>query len=348
MTQLAKLFMAGFELTTACPCHCVTCGSNAGKPRRDELDTEQWLDQVRAIARLGAKRLCLLGGEPFLHPGWQTIARLGHDLGLDVDMISCGVDLDDDSIEAAKQSGLVWITFSVDGTEPVHDRQRGVRDGYRTTLEAIRRFDEAGLKVGVTTQLNRETLPTLEALAQDLQIAGAMGWQLQLTVPLGRAREHQALMLLPSDMPETFSVIRRLVRRRGLRPYITDNLGYMTADDPLLRTPPMCPDRCWCGCQAGLRSVGITSRGDVKGCLSLPDQMVEGNVRNEPLERIWSDMSRFAYNRSYQSCEVDSDCANCRLESVCRGGCTSVSVVTTGKPHQGPYCVRREGEEAHG
>jgi radical SAM protein with 4Fe4S-binding SPASM domain len=344
MTHRVKLFAVGFELTTACPCHCVTCGSDAGAPRPGELTTAEWLEQVRAIVRLGAERLCLLGGEPFLCPGWPTIARLGRDLGLDVDMISCGIGLTEDTLSMVKESGIVWITFSVDGTELVHDRQRGIRGGYRTTLEAIKRFDEAGLKVGVTTQLNRDTLPTLEVLAEELQTAGAMGWQLQLTVPLGRAQKYQDLLLLPADMPGVFSVIRRLVGRRGLRPYITDNLGYMTADDPVLRTPPMCPDRCWCGCQAGLRAVGITSRGDVKGCLSLPDQMIEGNVRNQPLEQIWGDMNRFAYNRADQPALVGTDCAACQLSTVCRGGCTSVSVTMTGKPHQGPYCVRLQGD----
>lgn len=344
MSQPFNLFAVGFELTTACPCHCVTCGSDAGSRRSDELDTDEWLKQVRAIAQLGAKRLCLLGGEPFLFSGWATIARLGHDLGLDVDLISCGINVGSDAIEAAKQSGLVWITFSVDGTEQVHERQRGVRGGYRAVLDAIRRFDEAGLKVGVTTQLNRETLPTLDRLAEELQAAGAIGWQLQLTMPLGRAEQHPELVFLPHESQSVFSVIRRLVGRRGLRPYITDNLGYMTADDPVLRTPPMCPERCWCGCQAGLRSVGITSCGNVKGCLSLPDSMIEGNVRDESLEQIWGDTSRFGYNRAYSQATLSAGCARCQLNSVCRGGCTSVSLTTTGKPNQGPYCVRLQGD----
>ncbi len=343
MMQKIKLFNAAFELTTACPCRCATCGSDAGTRRAQELTTEEWLAQVRAIAQLGAKRLCLLGGEPFLHAGWSSIVTHGVELGLDIDIISCGIGISDSIIETAEQCGLRWVTISIDGTEAVHDQLRRLPGGFRESLEAIRRFDLAGLKVGVTSQVNRRTLPTLEALAERLEAAGAFGWQLQLTIPSGRARLYSDLLLAPSDMPEVFEVVRRLIARRGLRPYLTDNLGYMTRDEPQLRTPLMCPTRCWCGCAAGLRALGITSQGDVKGCLSLLDTLVEGNVRREPLDQIWNDPQRFAYNRAYQPAALSEACGQCGVASVCRGGCTSTSVAVTGKPNQGPYCGRLQG-----
>lgn len=343
MRQSVKLFNVGCELTTACPCRCVTCGSDAGVCRKGELSTEEWLALVRAASRLGAKRLCLLGGEPLIHPGWSSIAALGTELGLDVDLVTCGLGIDDKKLDDIKQSGVVWITISIDGTEAAHDRCRRMPGGFRESLDAIRRLDEAGLKVGVTTQINRWTLPTLDVLAEQLETAGAMGWQLQLTIASGRARHVPDLVITPAEMPDVLSVIRRLQRRRGLRPYITDSIGYMTRDDPALRSTAMCPERCWCGCFAGLRAVGITSRGDVKGCLSLTDDFVEGNLREESLEAIWGDPRRFVYNRSYHPSALSAGCADCQLSAVCRGGCTSVSVTATGKPNQGPYCLRLQG-----
>jgi len=342
MMHLKKLFSVAFELTTACPCRCDTCGSDAGAKRKDELSTAEWLDLVRTVAELGAERLCLLGGEPFLHQGWQNIARLGTKLGLDVDLISCGIGITDQVIADAKESGLLWITISIDGTEDVHNCSRQVRNGYRESLDAIRRLDAAGMKVGVTTQLNQHTLPTLQALAPELEAAGAIGWQVQLTILNGRAKVLPGLTLSREDMPDVFAKIRSLTKRRGLRPYITDNLGYMTPDDPTLRTPPMCPERCWCGCFAGLRALGIQSNGNVKGCLSLPDSMVDGNVRTEPLAQIWADPERFRYNRAFESASLSEDCRACTLANVCRGGCTSASVAATGKPNQGTFCVRSQ------
>lgn len=343
MSPKIKLYNAAFELTTACPCRCEACGSDAGAPRKDELTTNEWLAQVDAIKGLGAKRLCLLGGEPFLHAGWFALVSAATKAGIDVDVISCGLGISERVVNTAWECGLRWVTISIDGTEAVHDRLRRVSGGFRESLQAVRRLDTAGFKVGITTQVNRRTLPTLEALAEELELAGAFGWQLQLTIPSGRARTCADLILAPTEMPQVFEVVRRLVARRGLRPFLTDGIGYMTQDEPLLRTPTMCPVRCWCGCSAGLRAVGITSRGDVKGCLSLTDEFIDGNVREEALSQIWNDLSRFAYNRAYDAATLSEACGRCELASVCRGGCSSTSVAATGKPNQGTYCVRLQG-----
>jgi MoaA/NifB/PqqE/SkfB family radical SAM enzyme len=168
------------------------------------------------------------------------------------------------------------VTVSVDGTEEAHDRQRGVPGSYRAALEAISHLDAAGVPVGVTTQVNRLSLPSLGRLAPELEAAGALGWQLQLTLPMGRAERAVGLVLSPREMPAVLDVVRTLVARRGLRPHLTDSLGYFTRDDPLLRSPHGGRPRVWLGCFAGLRHLGITSDGRVKGCLALPDSQVGG------------------------------------------------------------------------
>jgi radical SAM protein with 4Fe4S-binding SPASM domain len=343
VTSKIKLFAAGLELTTACCCRCDTCGSAAGSPRPQELSTAEWQEQVRALARLGCQRLSLLGGEPLLYPGWLAIAELATGLGLIVDLITCGLGIDEVTLEALSSGAFASITLSIDGTEAVHDRLRRTPGGYAEALRAITRLDRAGMKVGVTTQVNQSTLPTLLELAPELQEAGAMGWQLQLTMPSGRARQHRDLVLRPADMPRVHEALRQLVARRGLRPFITDNIGYLTRDDPILRTPPMHPPRTYCGCFAGLRAIGITSDGGVKGCLALPDELVEGNVRQQPLEEIWLDEGKFSYNRAFDPASLSASCAACAYAQVCRGGCTAMSLAAAERPNQGTYCFRLQG-----
>jgi len=92
------------------------------------------------------------------------------------------------------------------------------------------------MKVGVTSQVNPQSLPTLEALAEELQDAGAMGWQWQLTLPVGRAAGQAHLAMTQEQMPELYRLLQRMTKRQGLRPHITDNIGYCTEDDAILRT----------------------------------------------------------------------------------------------------------------
>ncbi len=338
MQHLIRLHTAGLELTLACPCRCETCGSSAGRRRPDELSTDEWKRTIHDLAELGCRRVTFLGGEPLLRNDWPELAEAVVACGMIPDMITSGLGLDQDVVDEMVRVGVITVTVSVDGTRDVHDEQRRVPGCFDQALEAMGRLDRAGLQVGVTTQLNQKSLPTLAALAPQLQKAGAAGWQVQLTMPTGRANSD--VVLPPEALPDVFASLRQLVRRRGLRPFITDNVGYLTADDPLLRTPQGIPPRCWLGCFAGLRNVGIASDGSVRGCLALPYEMKEGNVRDEPLAVIWADMSRFRYNRCFDPSDLSGACAECVHGEVCRGGCTAMAVATHGRPGISQHCQR--------
>jgi radical SAM protein with 4Fe4S-binding SPASM domain len=330
--------VVALELTLRCPCRCITCGSRAGAPRVRELEHQEWLDVIAALADLGCQRISLMGGEPLLTPRWAELASAARDRQIIVDMISSGQGLDQDVALRIRDSGLHAVTISVDGLAATHDGQRGLPDCFQRALQAIRLVDHAGLKVGVTTQVNRGNLAELEALAPILEDAGVLGWQLQMTLPIGRA-EAQALALAPAEMPELLRVLRRLAQRRGLRPHLTDNIGYCTHDDLMLRTLQGGFPRPWLGCRAGLDALGVTSDGRVKGCLALPDACVEGNLRERSLADIWNNANGFAYNRQFTPKQLGGACTQCRHSDRCRGGCSATAYATFGRPSASAHCL---------
>lgn len=330
--------VVALELTLRCPCRCITCGSRAGAPRARELGHQEWLDVIASLADLSCQRISLMGGEPLLYPRLTELATAARDRGLIVDMVSSGQGWDEDMAGRVRDSGVHAVTISIDGLEVTRDRQRGLTGAFQQALQAIRLVDQSGLKVGVTTQVNRGNLAELEALAPILQDAGVIGWQLQMTLPIGRA-EAQQLALAPEEMPELLRVLRRLAQRRGLRPHLTDNIGYCTHDDLNLRTIQGGFPRPWLGCRAGLDSLGVTSDGRVKGCLSLPDSCVEGNLREIPLAQIWNDPNRFAYNRRFTPAQLGAACAHCPHAARCRGGCSATAYATYGRPSASAHCL---------
>jgi radical SAM protein with 4Fe4S-binding SPASM domain len=333
-------FAAVLELTLRCPCRCQTCGSRAGAARVHELDHGEWLGVIAALADLGCQRITLMGGEPILYPGWSELVQAARARDLLVDLVSSGQGLVEDIALAIRESGIHAVTISVDGLAATHDAQRGLPGCYEQAVRAIRWVDQAGLKVGVTTQVNQGNLSELEPLAPVLEDAGVLGWQLQQTLPIGRAEANQRLALLPAMMPELLGVLRRLARRSGLRPHLTDNLGYCTQDDLELRTIQGGFPRPWLGCRAGLDSLGVTSDGRVKGCLALPDACSEGNLREQSLASIWNDPNRFAYNRRFAPDQLGGRCAGCEQAPRCRGGCTATAYAFHGRPGTSSHCFR--------
>ncbi len=330
---------ATLELTLRCPYRCETCGSDAGSARREELSREEWHRVVDELVELGCQRITLMGGEPLASPDWRSIAEFAARHRLEVEMVTSGAGLTDDVAAAMTEVPFDSVTVSVDGTESVHDAQRRVPGAFRRALGAIETLRSHGVAVGVGTQLNTHTVPTLAQLAPQLEAAGAQAWQVQHTMPTGRARCSN-LTLPPDTTPHLHRTLRDLAERPGLRPSLTDNVGYLTTDDVYLRTPPGMPRRAWAGCWAGLFAVGVTSDGRVKGCLSIPDPHHEGSIRDESLATIWGDGHRFAYTRSFRPESLHGDCANCAFGKLCRAGCTGMQLAVHGRLGTSTHCFR--------
>jgi radical SAM protein with 4Fe4S-binding SPASM domain len=329
-----------WELTLACNARCACCGSAAGVPRPDELDRSEALAVAAELAELGCERVTLMGGEPLVRADWPALARALSGSGVVVEMVSNGWLLDAAAAAELVAAGVHSVSVSIDGAEPTHDRLRGVDGGYRRAIGAVRAARAAGLPVGVVTQVNRANLRELGALYPELCAAGALGWQLQLSEAMGRCSD-RGLLLAPEELPVLERFVLDVVAEGRLWAYAADNVGYMSRDEPLLRSGKRAADRCWLGCQAGLGVLGITSHGMVRGCMALPEPFDEGSVRSRALREIWTNPRAFAYNRVPGHKVLRGACGRCPFARVCGAGCSSLCFSATGALGDNPYCLSR-------
>lgn len=331
-----------WELTLACNLRCAHCGSRAGRPRSDELT----LDEIRAViadlAKLGTREISLIGGEAFLRRDWLDIIKAVADAGIKCGLQTGGRALTRAKIEAAVAAGLQSAGVSVDGTEAVHDRLRGVPGSHRQALNAIAEFARAGIKPGCNTQINQLSAPVLEETYDEIYAAGARLWQIQLTVPAGNAAEQTDLILQPWQIPEVYDTLARLFekgRRAGFRLFSGNNIGYFGPYEHLWRTMTDEP-AYWDGCGAAETGMAIEADGAVKGCPSLhKGAFGGGNVRDAPLAEIWAAMQhkvRPAVRRP-----AWGYCGGCYYRSVCKSGCTWMSDAILGRAGNNPMCDHR-------
>ena len=72
---------------------------------------------------------------------------------------------------------------------------------------------------------------------------------------------------------------------------------------------------------------------------SMPEEFVEGNIRDSSFTEIWNDPSNFLYNRKFTRETATGACHDCRYLPLCRGGCATTSVSATGERANNPYCM---------
>ncbi|AKU99181.1 Radical SAM, Pyruvate-formate lyase-activating enzyme like protein [Labilithrix luteola] len=334
---------AVWEITLACDLACRHCGSRAGRERPDELDTKEALDLVGQMASLGVKEVTLIGGEAYLRGDWLDIVRAIRAHGMVATMTSGGRGLTPELVAQAHEAGLVGASISLDGDEVTHDRLRGVKGSYRAAIEALRALRERNMRVSCNSQINRLSVPYLDFILESIAAIGVHSWQIQLTVPMGRAADEPDVLLQPYDLLELFPRLAELKKRcdeLAVRMLPGNNIGYFGPYESTLRGYHVSGHAGSCG--AGRATLGIEANGAIKGCPSLPtEHWTGGNVRDASLLDIWERAEPLRYTRDRTVDDLWGFCRTCYYAEECASGCTWTSFVTLGKAGNNPYCHHR-------
>jgi radical SAM protein with 4Fe4S-binding SPASM domain len=343
LDEAARPILALWEITLACDLACRHCGSRAGKARSDELSPEECLDLVDRLADLGVDEVVLIGGEAYLRDDWcDIVARIAsHDMSPII--TTGGRGFTKERAVRAKAAGLDSVSVSIDGLGDTHDRQRGVRGSFDSALAALENATEAGIPVSANTQINRWSMPELPALLELLIERGIHSWQIQITVPMGRAADEPELILQPYDLLELFPMLDALADRcheADVVLWTGNNIGYFGPVESKLRGSLPRGHRIHCG--AGIWGLGIEADGTIKGCPSLAtSNWAGGNVRDASLEDIWLRGLPMRFNRGRKVDSLWGYCADCYYADPCLGGCTWTAESILGKPGNNPMCHHR-------
>ncbi len=326
-------FNIGWELTLACNLRCNHCASAAGLPRHDELTTKEALKICDQFPALLVQDVNFTGGEPLLRPDWKEIAIYLKDLGISTNIITNGLALESKTVSQIKSVGISNVGISLDGLEKTHDNIRGRKGSFKHVLRSIEILQREGIHIMVITTVNKLNISELPAILHLLQSIGIRDWRVQPLIPTGRANNFKELEMDDLGILELGRFIQNWApksEKEGTRIICSDGLEYIggTSDS----------ERPWRGCPAGWVTCGITSDGKVKGCLSLPDELVEGDLRKNDLWSIWFHPDSFAYTRRFSYGQLGSNCSSCSKAVECLGGCSSNSYTASGKFHNDPYC----------
>ena len=318
---------------------CKHCGSKAGKTRKGELKLSECLQYVAPqLVNLGCKHVTLIGGEVFLKKGWEQVARLLSDHGVNVNIITNGYVFGDRQIEQIRHAQLTNVGVSLDGIGSTHNYIRNVHDAFEKVDDTLTLLRMRDIRIAVITTLTDQNFSELEEIYNYVIKKGVRKWQIQLANPMGNMADNKNMLISPDNIPLLTQFIREKRAENRIQIYTGDNIGYFDENENYIRE-----DGCrWYGCQAGLSVIGIDSVGNVRGCESLQsDTFIEGNVRTEMLKDIWNKEGNFAYNREFSATMLSGNCDGCDKGEICRGGCRGSCFFNTKNNFENAYCRYR-------
>jgi PqqA peptide cyclase len=301
------------ELTHRCPLQCPYCSNPLALERAgSELPTEVWLDVLAQAADLGVLQLHLSGGEPTVRRDLEEVVAQAAKVGLYSNLITAGVLLTRERLEALAALGLDHVQISIQDADGANaDRIAHYADGHAKKLEAAGWVRALGLPLTINAPVHRQNIANLGKIielavglgAQRLEVAHVQyyGWAL---------KNRQALMPTRAQVLRSADLVE--AARDRLKGVLV--IDFVVPDYYAARPKP-----CMGGWGRGV--INVSPSGKVLPCHAaetIPGLAFD-NVRDRKLADIWRNSSAFQIFRG--TSWMHEPCRSCALREVDWGGC---------------------------
>ena len=284
-----------FDFTNRCnlSCrHCIT-SSSPDVDTSEELSTERIKELIAEIARIGVLEIATGGGEPLMHPEWASLFRAVTASGLNLIVTTNGLRLTHPAVRMLKDINPLEIRVSFDGGPFMHEHVRG-KNTYKRAMRGLARLVEANINCTARLTLCRGAEDELPILFDDLKSIGVTTAKIAVVKRAGRAATESGGHLV-SSLPSQAAgdALIELGAKYGLTVQLSSDdfpVPVVDARDPKLR------DSKRQNCGAGLETCYITPKGQILGCVVMPD-LGFGQLQKQSFVEVWEGTVAADYRR---------------------------------------------------
>lgn len=252
-----------WQVTRKCNLRCLYCLSDSSGEAEYGLTTEQAIQLIDGLGKIGVNRLDFTGGEPLMRKDLGILIERAKKNNINTIVTTNTLLLNKENIEYLKKADLIQV--SIDGPREIHDIQRqGVV--FDRMINNIKILKENGCKIRLNSFIynsNKQYVDYLMELSNQLDVFSHL---FIIFTPQGRGKDHLEEIVPFNEVEKIKEKIlkRKNDENRNIRLY--DYSEYMHS------------------------CVLLTPRGDVisQGFYE-HDSINVGNVFNKPLEELFQD-----------------------------------------------------------
>ena len=304
MLNLKSPISVVWEITNNCNFKCPHCRAYEEFTVDDEQIENKIIDE---LIKNDILTVNISGGEPLLNPRiFEIIQRLSN-ANMYVGISTNGW-LYKEKREKLLEAGLKFIQVSLDGDKMLHEKFRGVEGSYERAVDTLKQAKKDGLFTQMNVTITSENLKTLEWNYNKALEIGVDKILYRRVVSAGKAVENDYII---PNKKEYIDTIQKLIK--------LDNSKLIVAvDDPIIYAIQDIESDEKLGCAAGIKSVGISSNGDIYPCIFLREKL--GNITKDDLEELWQNNEILNKLRNKDI----NECGKCKYKFSC-GGCRAAS-----------------------
>ncbi|MCE9635478.1 MAG: radical SAM protein [Planctomycetes bacterium] len=279
--------------------------------------SEMTLDEVRRVLDRIAHEaqvpsVSFTGGEATLRDDLPDMIRHARSLGMRVNLVTNGIrSASPEVVASLVAAGLHSAQVSVEGTTAgVHEGITRIPGSFDATMQGIRNFTAAGIRVHTNTTICRDNIDDVLAFPVFVRdVLRGERFSMNLCIPTGSASLRAAPPVLYRDVAQVLPRILAASRAAGI-----EFLWY--SPTPVCIFNPVAEGLGNKGCSAcdGLLSVGAD--GSLLPCASWDRPL--GSIVDRPFRELWTSPEATALRAKSAAPE---HCRACEHLAVCNGAC---------------------------
>jgi len=304
-TKIHELKYILWECTLKCNLSCLHCGSDCKKDADlKDMPVDDFLkaiDSVIPIVNPNKTIVVFTGGEPLVRKDLEVCGNQLYERGFPWGIVTNGYLLNASRLNSLLNAGLRAITISLDGLEDSHNWLRGNPNSYNHAIAAIKLLPQSlNLKYDVVTCVNQKNFGQLSQLKEILIQAGVKEWRIFTVFPIGRAKEHPELQLLPDQFKQLFDFIKSTREEKRIKlSYGCE--GFLGGYEGEVRDN-------FFFCTAGINVASILADGSISACPNLRDNFTQGNIYKDDFSGVWQNKYNKFRDRGWTKTGICSDC----------------------------------------
>lgn len=320
-------------LTENCNMRCRYCFTEVkNHSDNEELSADELSDLLEQAACLGVKRCTLTGGEPTLNNRIEELVKKSDNLGMYTVLATNATRLSAEGVLRLIYAGIKGIQISLDSfCVDTFDYMTQTRGLFPEVIKGIKEAVRSGIRITVKAVLTKYNIKEMANFIDECAHLGVAAVRLQNFEPGLHGRGDSTLFISEDEVRDLKDLVEAKSQSWGRQIKIMLVLtGRRWGEDEF---------RC---CRHALSGFGVLSNGDVTICdrFGHDERMKIGNVRKEPLSRIWRSERHFEIVKPPIN-KVSQICASCQRFTQCRTGCFLYSLYSDGDIYAGdPRCPR--------
>ncbi|MCP4349892.1 MAG: radical SAM protein [Desulfobacterales bacterium] len=305
MLFLSNPIHYNLELTPQCNNNCPGCGNVLPDRSVAPLPAARWKDILKKLAPHAAI-FRISGGEPELHPEFETIVKFIGSLGISFTVFTNACWKDSQrTVELLRNiEQCKGLLVSLHGSVPeMHESFSNVKGSFLQTTGNIRQAACAGINIATSTVVTKANYNHIHDI-------------ISLSASLGAKRAIFARYLpvkssLPApDNNQLQKAVEAVDKHHENRTHTSFSV---------------CIPQCFkssssVGCLSGITYCVVDPWGNVRPCTHVP--LVCGNLLKQSVKEIWHGLEMQRWRE-----KIPVQCHTCHKFSKCRGGCRAAAML---------------------